>query len=166
MNQTQSQKPKNTSKMVLLTPQGRALLRSELHQLQTNKRSELSLKLQQAREMDDTDENAEYDALIDEQTMVENRITELEAILSKAQIIAAHTTNGSDIVEIGSIVTVNMDGETQEYTVVGKSEANPTLKKISHESPIGAALFGAKKGDIVTVKTPLRSYQCKIIEIK
>lgn len=166
MNQAQGQKPKDTSKLVLLTPQGLALLRSELHKLQTEKRNELSLKLQQAREMDDTDENAEYDALIDEQTMVENRISELEEILSKAQIIAAHQNVMSDIVEIGSVVTVDMEGKHEEFTIVGKSEANPSLKKVSHESPLGSALFGARKGDTVTIKTPIKSYQCKIIEIK
>jgi len=67
---------------------------------------------------------------------------------------------------IGSTVKVEMDGEVDILTIVGRVEANPAKKKISNESPLGSALLGAKKGEVVEVATPIVRYKCKILEIK
>lgn len=94
--------------------------------------------------------------------MIEGRIIELENMLKNVEIIeVSHDTS----VGIGSKVKVEMDGKMEEYVIVGKVEADPLKKKISNESPVGAALIGAKIGDIVDIKTPASTYKCKILEI-
>lgn len=160
------QKKLNTKqKSVFLTPQGLTELRAELILLKTEKRLELSKRLQDARDMG-TEENAVYDAAMVEQDLLENRITELEKILREAKIISAGLTSGG-IVTLGSTVIVQTGpGKLDEFTIVGKMEANPAKKRISDESPVGMALIGAKSGDRVEVLTPMTSYKVKIIEIK
>ena len=96
--------------------------------------------------------------------MVENRISELEAMLKRARVIKSAPK--SDFVVIGSTVVIEMDGEVDEFTIVGIVEADPSKKKISNESPVGAAILGAKEGEIVEVTTPIVRYRCKILEIK
>lgn len=149
---------------VYLTPKGLGEAKSELEFLKTTKRAKIAERIQKARELGDTDENSEYDAALDEQTLVENRISYLEEILKNAQVITE--IPNSDFVIIGSTVKVEMDGEIDEFTIVGKVEANPAKKRISNESPVGQALLGAKVGEIVEVVTPIVRYRCKILQIK
>ena len=149
---------------VYLTSQGLEEARGELSFLKTSKRAQVSDRIQRAREFGDVVENAEYDAALDEQTLVENRIIYLEDVLKNAKVIATDPNN--DFVVIGSTVKVEMDGEVDILTIVGRVEANPAKKKISNESPLGSALLGAKKGEVVEVATPIVRYKCKILEIK
>ncbi len=149
---------------VYLTSKGLEEAQLELNFLKTNKRAQVAERIQRAREFGDVVENAEYDAALDEQTLVENRIVYLENVLKNAKIITSEPRSG--FVVIGSTVKVEMDGEVDVLTIVGKVEANPAKKKISNESPLGSALLGAKKGEVVEVATPIVRYKCKVLEIK
>ncbi len=150
---------------VYLTAQGLTEVQSELNFLKKSKRAEIAQRLQQARELGEIEENAEYDAAMDEQSLVETRISELERILRGARVIKQEA-KGTEIVTIGSTVLVQMDGSVDEFTIVGRVEANPAQKRISNESPVGTALLGAKVGEEVEVTTPIVKYKCKILEIK
>lgn len=149
---------------VYLTPEGLKEAQKEFDFLKTTKRLQVADRIKQARELGDVTENAEYDAALDEQTLVENRIVYLEDVLKNAKIISQTTQN--NFVVIGSTVKVEMDGEVDEFTIVGKVEANPVKKKISNESPLGSALLGAKMGEVVEVATPIVRYKCKVLQIK
>lgn len=120
--------------------------------------------MKEARALGDLSENAEYDAARNEQALVEGRIVELEKLLEKAVILEKVTT---DQVSLGNDVTIKYveDGETEKYSIVGSTEADPFSNKISNESPIARAIMNAKVGDVVTVESPAGSYQVEIIEI-
>ncbi len=151
-------------KSVYLTSQGLSDAKVELDTLKKSKREEIAQKIQQAREYGDLTENSEYDAAINEQGLVENRIAELEDIIKEAKVISQD--HGNDFVVIGSTVKVEMDREIDEFTIVGRAEADPSKKRISNESPLGAAILGAKQDEVVEVTTPIVRYKCKILEIK
>jgi len=152
------------SKEIYLTSKGLSSVKDELEFLKRNKRAEIAQKIQQAREYGDLTENSEYDAAMDEQGMVENRIAELEGIVKESRVIEEDINN--DFVVIGSTVKIEMDNEIDEFTIVGRVEADPSKKRISNESPLGTSLLGAKKGEVVEVTTPIVRYKCKILEIK
>ena len=119
-----------------------------------------------AREYGDLSENAEYDAAKEEQAMIEARIKELEAKLSNYEIIDESKIR-NDIVSIGSFVKV-LDKEFDEeevYQIVGSTEADINLNRISNNSPMATALLGKKKGDTVRVATPQATFEVTILEI-
>ena len=152
--------PKNT----YLTQKGLSEAKIELEYLKKQKRAEIAQRIQQAREYGDLTENSEYDQAMDDQGMVENRIAELEIILKNPKVI--EEKHNSDFVVIGSTVKIEMDDGIDEFTIVGRVEADPSKKRISNESPLGLALLGAKKGEAVEVATPIVRYKCKVLEIK
>lgn len=149
---------------VYVTPGGLKEAQTELEFLRTEKRSQVADRIKQAIEFGNLAENSEYDAALEEQALIENRISYLADVLKNAKIIPGNTT--SDFVVIGSTVKVEMEGEIDEFTIVGKVEADPTKKRISNESPLGSALLGAKKGEMVEVTTPIVRYKCKVLQIK
>lgn len=153
-----------STKSVYVTSKGLEETQAELKFLKTQKRAQVADRIQQAREFGDLSENSEYDAAMDEQALVEGRIAALEEVLKGAKVISKVLS--TDIVVIGSTVKVEMDGEIDQFTIVGRVEANPAKKLISNESPVGSALLGAKKGEVVEVATPIVRYRCKILEIK
>lgn len=153
-----------SKKSVYVTSAGLSDAKKELEFLKKVRRSEVSDRIQRAREFGDLSENSEYDAALDEQAMVENRIAELEDILKSVKIISIAPKVG--FVVIGSTVKVEMEDGVDEFTIVGKVEADPSKKRISNESPLGAALLGAKIGEMVEVTTPIVKYHCKVLEIK
>lgn len=154
---------KKNLKTTFLTPKGLAEVKSELEFLTKNKRTEIAEKIHQAREYGDLTENSEYDSAVEEQSLTENRISELENVLKNARII--EDEHKEDFVVLGSIVKIDMDGEVDEFKIVGRVEADPGKKRISNESPLGTALLGAKKGEVVEVATPIVRYKCKVLEI-
>lgn len=158
---TKNNKP---AKNVYLTQKGLSEARAELDYLKKVKRAEIASKINQAREYGDLSENSEYDSAMEDQALMENRISELENILKDAKVISNNLTN--DFVVIGSTVRIEMDREIDEFTIVGRVEADPAKKRISNESPLGSALLGAKKGEEVEVATPVVRYRCKVLEIK
>ena len=149
---------------VYFTSQGLKEAQTELNFLKNTKRAQIAERIQRAREFGDIAENAEYDAALDEQALVENRILYLEDVLKNAKVITEIIK--SDFVVIGSTVTIDIDGTIDRFTIVGKVEADPAQKRISNESPLGLALLGSKAGEVVEVRAPIINYKCKILEIK
>ena len=136
----------------VLTPEGKEKLEQELHFLENDKRAEVGERIKVAREFGDISENSEYDDAKNEQAMLEARISEINRILSGATIVAA--PKRSSKVNVGSTVTVKMGAAERVFTIVGGAEADTAVGKISNESPVGAALLGHKKGDIVAAEGP------------
>ncbi len=159
-----SQFIQKSSKNIYLTSKGLAETKAELEQLKKAKRMEIAERIHQAREYGDLTENSEYDTAMEDQSLNENRIAELEEVLKGAKVIEENHT--VDFVVIGSTVTIEMDEGIDEFTIVGRVEADPAKKRISNESPLGSALLGAKKGETVEVATPIVRYKCKVLKIK
>ncbi|TSC65914.1 MAG: transcription elongation factor GreA, partial [Microgenomates group bacterium Gr01-1014_80] len=113
---------RKTSKGVYFTPKGLTSAREELQTLKGEKRREIAERIQRAREYGDLAENSEYDAAMEEQTFVEGRIAELEGFLKEAKVITEAPNN--DFVVIGSNVVIEMEGEEDEFTIVGRVEAD------------------------------------------
>lgn len=151
------------AKDIYLTPDGVKETQKELKFLKSVKRLEVTDRIQKALEFGDLAENSEYDAALDEQSLVENKITYLDNVLRNAKII--DEAIGQDIISIGSTVTVNLDGKVDKFTIVGRDEVNPSKKYISNESPLGRSILGTKVGQTVQVKAPNKDYVCKIIKI-
>ena len=139
-------------------------LKKELEYLKTEGRKEVSQQLQKAKEYGDLSENAEYSEAREEQRRLETRISELEVMIRNALIIEEKTKSSE--VKIGSKVVVKRDGKTYEYFIVGTDEANPSLGKISNESPLGKALLNKKVGDEVIVNAPTGKIVYKIAKIE
>ncbi len=152
------------TKKFILTLDGLKNLKQEYEELVYTKRPAVVSRIQRAREFGDLSENSEYDAAKEEQTLVETRITALEGVLKKAEIITP--TQKTDFVVIGSTVVVEVDSQIDEFTIVGTMEADPAKRKISNESPVGQTLLGAKVGDVVEVTTSIVRAKYKILEIK
>ena len=136
----------------VLTQEGKEKLEEELHYLETEKRAEIGERIKVAREFGDISENSEYDDAKNEQGMMEARIAEISRILSEATVV--NTPKRSSKVNIGSAVTVDMNGRERVFTIVGGAESDAAEGKISNESPVGQALLGCKKGDEVTTTGP------------
>ena len=151
-------------KELYLTQEGLEELKSELDELIQVKRPDVINALKDARAQGDLSENAEYDAARQEQAIVESRIKELESMLERATII---TKVDTDVVSIGTKVTLEYvdDDDTEEYSIVGSSEADPFTNKISNESPIAKAIMGLKVGTTVSVDSPNGKYDVKILAI-
>jgi transcription elongation factor GreA len=142
-------------KDVILTPEGLQKLKDELALLSTAKRREVAERIKEAREFGDITENAEYDDAKNEQAMVESRIAALQEKLRMATVIQTEDLS-TDVVQIGSVVHVKDEktGKSVKYTIVGSAEARPEEHKLSNESPVGRALIGRKRNDIVAVQVP------------
>jgi transcription elongation factor GreA len=151
-------------KSTYVTSSGLEEIKKELAELKSVKRLEIAERIQKAREYGDLSENSEYDAALEDQNLIENRIAELEETFKNIKVIASKHSN--DFVVIGSTVKVEMDGEIDEFTIVGRVEADPSKKRISNESPLGSVLLGTKLGEVVEVTTPIVRYKCKVLEIK
>jgi transcription elongation factor GreA len=154
-------------KEVILTPEGYEKLKHEIEHLSTSKRREVAERIRVAREFGDIAENAEYDDAKNEQMLLEHRIATLEERLKAARVIEkGEVTTG--VVSVGAKVRLrDMDaGETVEYHIVGSAEANPAEQKLSNESPVGRAIIGKKKGEVVEVTAPRGSLKYKILDIK
>jgi len=143
-------------KDVILTPEGMQKLKDELELLSTERRREVAERIKEAREFGDIAENSEYDDAKNEQMMLENRIAQLEERLRAATVIEAKDIS-TDAVQVGSIVHVKDEktGKSTKYTIVGPAEAKPQEHKLSNESPVGRALMGRKRGEVVAVKVPV-----------
>jgi transcription elongation factor GreA len=154
-------------KEVLLTPEGYEKLKGEIKFLTTEKRREVAERIKHAREFGDISENSEYDDAKNEQAMLEQRIAQLEERLASARVIAAEDVPAG-VVAVGTRVRLrDIDAkETSEYTIVGSAEANPAERKLSNESPVGKAIMGKKKGEIVEVAAPRGSLKYKIMDVK
>ncbi len=142
-------------KDVILTPEGLQKLQDELDLLSTEKRREVAERIKEAREFGDITENSEYDDAKNEQAMLEQRIAQLQEKLRMATVIEPKDLS-TDVVQIGSVVHIKDEqtGKSAKYTIVGSAEANPEESKLSNESPVGRALLGHKRNEIVAVQVP------------
>jgi len=151
---------------VQLTREGYEKLKAELRNLIDIVRPEVIEQLAYARSLGDLSENADYDAAKARQADVEQRIRQLEDILSNASIVddASGTTK---IVSFGRTVKILNLANKKEYTfkIVGTHETNPRDGTISNVSPLGEAIMGGRVNDKVTVKAP-KSYQVQILKIE
>ena len=155
------------NKEILLTQEGYDNLEKEVEYLKTEKRAEIAERIRVALGFGDLSENSEYDEAKNAQASNETKIAELENKLRYAKIIDESEVD-TKTVQIGNVVKVHdMEfDEDIEYTIVGSTEVDLSQNKISNESPIGSALLGAKKGQIVEAKVPAGVAKFKILSIK
>ncbi len=139
----------------LITPEGLEKLKEEIEHLSTVKRREVAERIKEAREFGDIAENSEYDDAKNEQAMLEKQIADLEEKLRNARVID-ETAVDTDAVAVGVTVHVKdqKTDKSTKYKIVGSAEANPSEAKLSNESPVGKALLGHKRGEIVSVPVP------------
>ena len=155
-----------SEKKTMLTYDGLKKLEAELQELKVVRRREVAQLIKEARSQGDLSENAEYDAAKEEQAAVEARIVQLEKMLRNAEVIDEDSL-GAEIISIGSKVKVfDIEFDEQvEYLIVGSTEADPLEGRISNESPLGLALLGKGRGDLVSVEAPDGIIEYRILEI-
>ena len=151
---------------VILTREGLKQLEDELENLRTVKRAEVKERLKEAIALGDLSENPEYDDAKNEQAFMEGRILELEKMIRNAKVID-EDAHQEGTVTVGSLVKVKdiEFDEINEYRLVGTVEADPMNNRISNESPVGRALLGRKKGEIVDVEVPAGIIKYEILEV-
>ncbi len=148
----------------VITEAGKKQLEEELAYLEGDKRAEVGERIRVAREFGDISENSEYDDAKNEQAQLENRIAEINRILSEVVVVDAPVDD--DHIHIGSTVTLDWGGRERVFTIVGGAESNVHEGKISNESPVGAALLGHVEGDTVTATGPTgREIRATILRI-
>lgn len=154
------------NKAVLLTQEGYDKLEKELEYLRTEKRAEVAERIKIALGFGDLSENSEYDEAKTAQAENEAKIADLENKIRYAKIIDESEID-TKTVQVGNVVKVlDMEYEEEEtYTIVGSTEVDLSQNKISNESPIGAALMGAKKNQIVEVNAPAGILKYKVLSI-
>ena len=137
----------------------------ELEYLQTVREKEVADQIREARSYGDLSENSEYDEAKTEQGKLYSRIAEYKNLLENAEIV--DSSAASETIAIGSRVRL-LDveyGEEEDYQIVGSQEANPSIGRISDESPIGRALMGHQPGDVISVEAPGGSFDYKILDV-
>jgi len=147
-----------------LSSEGIETLKKELQELKTKKRQEIAKRLQEAKDLGDLSENAEYFEAKEAQSLNEGRIAELEELLKNAVVIK--TSSAEDVVVIGSTIETKSNSNTEVFRIVGSAEAKPQEGKISNESPLGRAFLGKRAGDEIEIKTPGGAVKYKIIKIE
>ena len=140
---------------IKMSAAGLKAVQEELEYLKTVRRKELAEEIKEARSHGDLSENSEYDEAKNTQGLVENRITELEQMVKNAVVIDESELSVENVV-VGTHVTIRMTGEdeTEEYDIVGRTEADPLKGKISDESPVGHGLLGKAVGEKAEVLLP------------
>ena len=147
-----------------ITKEGLEKLKKELESLKTVKRQEITDRLRKAIAFGDLSENFDYANAKEEQEMTERKIAELEDTVAASTVVAI--SQSKEMVRLGRTVLLENGGEKFSFTITDPQLANPLEEKISAESPLGLALLGKKKGDVVDVDTPNGKTQYKILEIK
>lgn len=135
----------------------------ELKELKATTIPTIAKRIDEARQMGDLSENAEYHSAREEMAWAQTRVKEIEFILSNSQIISKPV--GNNVVDVGLSITVKTKSGEKKYTIVGSQEADPLKGKISNESPLGQAFLGKKEGDKVSVKTPAGLVEYTITDI-
>jgi transcription elongation factor GreA len=154
--------------LTLVTREGLKKLQDELTELENVRRSEVAQRLKEAISFGDLSENSEYEDAKNEQALLETRILELQEMIKTAKIISEKKGKGK-FVKIGSTVTIEnlTDKEGPEtFMIVGSTEADPTAKKISNESPLGSALIDKEEGDEIEIEAPAGMFRYKILKVK
>ena len=156
-----------TEEVYPMTQEGLEKIEKELDELKVVKRKEIVERIKIARSYGDLSENSEYEAAKDEQAFVEGQIAKLENVIRYAEIINPEDYE-ADEVSLGRKVTFQElpDGDEEEYSIVGKAEADPLEGKISNESPIAKSLIGKREGDEVDITTPGGTMKVKIVKVE
>ena len=154
----------------MMTVEGLKKLEDELHERKVIIRKEIADKIKEAREQGDLSENAEYDAARDEQRdneANEERIAELENLIKNAVVISDDDID-HNVANLGSAVTLKdlESGEEMEFSIVGSAEVNSLEFKISNESPLGKAMIGKKRGDIIKVDFMGNEVKYQVLDVK
>lgn len=139
----------------VVTREGFEKLKEEIEDLSVRGRREVAERIKEARDFGDISENAEYDAAKNDQAMLEARIAALEDKLRSAVVVDEKDVE-KDIVGVGTTVHLKdqKTDKSSKFKIVGSSEADPANGKLSNESPIGKALMGHKRNDIVKIPVP------------
>lgn len=148
-----------------MTPVGYRQLVDELETLEKDKRPAAIDRVARAREFGDLSENAEYHSAKDDLAALEGRVEELKDIIARVQVVDAKKS-GKNEIDLGSVVEIEANGSVHQFTIVGEWEADPSARKISHESPLGKALMGRKVGDVVEVEAPAGKINYKVKGVK
>ena len=148
-----------------ITEEKKKALQDELNYLKTTKRKEILESLEAARALGDLSENTEYHQSREDQGKTEDRILQIEQMLRSAVVVKKHS---SISVEIGTTVKVKKENSNDEvtYSIVGAEEADMSNNKISNKSPLGEALFGKTKGDVISIKTPKGLVKYTLVDIQ
>lgn len=152
------------NKKQFLTKEKMEELKQELDELRAEKIPSIAKRIDEAKQMGDLSENAEYHQAREDMAWVQGRVEELENILSNAEIISEDSKN-SNTVSMGSTVVLSADDIEKTYTIVGAQEADPLEGKISNESPLGKAVLGKGVGETVEVEIPAGTQEYKIVKI-
>ena len=154
-------------KELILTSEGYKKLQDEIELLSTVRRREVAERIRVAREFGDIAENAEYDSAKNDQAHLEARIAMLEERLKSARVVTKKEIRSGEV-SVGTKVRLKdmKSNKTVEYHIVGSAEADPAEMKLSNESPVGKAIMGRKKGDVVEVSVPRGTLTFKIMDVK
>ena len=156
------------TKRLVVTREGLQKMKEELEYKETTEKMRIAEQLKVAISYGDLSENAEYDAAKNDQASLEQRINELKAMIENAVVVDESKIN-TDAVNFGTRVTIidldDEDAEEEVYTIVGTSESDPANGKLSNESPVGAALIGARVGEVVSAATPGGVRRLRIVDI-
>ncbi len=148
-----------------LTKEGLEKLRKELGHLKSVTRKEIIERIATAKELGDLKENAEYAEAKDDQALVESKIYDLEDKVKNAVVIKENNEDHYTVTIGSTVVATSMAGKV-EYTIVGSDEADPVKGRISHESPIGKAFLGKRKGEKIVVKAPKGEFEYTVTDIR
>lgn len=156
-----------TMNKIPLTPRGAQKLRDELMELMNTERPAVIKAIAEARDYGDLKENAEYHVAREKQGFIEGRIKEIEAIISRAEILDPAKMSG-DTVKFGATVTIAYleNDEEKRFQIVGEAEADTAQNWISIASPIARALIGKPIGEVVIIRTPRGDQECEIVKIE
>ncbi len=152
------------TKQIQVTAEGLEALKLELLDLTDVKRPSTVARLERARGEGDLAENSDYTNAKEELDFLDGRIDELTEVVQNAVVVS--DTGRKGVVGVGTQVTVEVNGSSHVFKIVGEWEADPAAKKISHESPLGQALMDKKVGEVVEVEAPAGKITYKIVEVK
>jgi len=139
-----------------LTPEGRKNIQKELDHLTKVERGEIKVKIQEARELGDLKENAEYHSAKEKQSHIEGRIASLQGIVSNCEVIDVDSVKNHSKIVFGATVDLfDVEKEIKvSYKIVGHEESDNRSGKVSYKSPLGRALIGKEQGDTIIVNAP------------
>jgi len=150
-----------------ITKKGYEALKSELDRLRKVERPRIIEAIAEARGHGDLSENAEYDAAKERQGFIEARIAEIETKLAEARVIELTGRTSETVVFGATVLLIEQESQSKrQYTLVGQDEADLKFNRISIQSPVGKALIGRRVGDFVEVKTPAKTVEYEVLEIR
>jgi transcription elongation factor GreA len=150
-----------------ITKSGLEKITKELDYLIKTERERLKKVIQEARELGDLKENAEYHAAKEKQAQVEGRIMQLQGVVANARVVDLNSVKSDKIVFGATVTLIDTEKDTTvKYKIVSEFESDSAQKKISYTSPLGKALIGKEEGDTVTVKAPKGEVEYEIESVE